>query len=123
MKTEELLKNYASLDIKRLPDIVKKNGYTYKLVKRTNERLLYAQYADNGKIYSYELFFNLIKPYRDSMVAMAKRRNLDCDYSTLPEWYEVFPSDEEFGDRAWCFPNLTIAEKAFNSEAAHASIP
>lgn len=115
MNNDDLIANYESLDLKKLDPVIHKNGFVYKLIKRTNKKLMYAQCNSEGKIYSYEVFKNKIKPYREMQIKLAARFQKDekFDPSIFPEYYEVFPSDEEFGKRAWSYLTLEKANRMF----------
>ena len=114
MKNEDLFNSYDSLDLIKLPETLKKNGYDYKLINRTKEKLMYSQSLDRN-ILGYEVFKNRIRPWREMKINWAKRRNDKTDYSREPEWYETFPSDEAFGKTAWTFRKIEDAQKAFDS--------
>lgn len=116
MKNAELVANYRNLDLKKLPAVIKKNGFVYHLVKRNERKLLYCQYTIGGKIVAWEVFKNHIRPYRSRLEQFALIRNLEKDYSNEPTWHEVFPSHEEFGKRAWTYSTLKEAEKAFDEK-------
>jgi hypothetical protein len=116
MTNEEFLKNYDSLSLKKLEPEIKKKGFMFRLVKRTNERLLYSQHNGAGRIIAYEVFLNRIRPYKAMKEQFAKRRNENIDYSDVEEWCESYPSDEEFGKRAWTYPNLEMATQAFEAK-------
>jgi hypothetical protein len=116
MNNSQLIENYDSLSLNRLPDILKKNGFTYRLVKRNKERFIYSQHNELGEIVSYEVFLNKIKPWRKMKEMFAKRQNSNMDYSKESEFYETFPKDEEFGSRAWTYPTLEKAMLAFEAK-------
>lgn len=87
--------------IKKLQSIIKKNGYKYHLVKRDEHKAIYAQHGD--KIYAYEVFkTKLAKPH-------PKSEN-DC---AMYDKVEIFPSDEEFGIRAWTYKTIEKANERY----------
>jgi hypothetical protein len=91
--------------IKKLSPIIKKNGFLYEEIKRNDEKCIYSQ-KDNGLIIAYEVFkHRLSKPHPK---AIEDLKNYDK--------VEIFPSDEEFGSRAWTYPTLEKAEVAFDSK-------
>ena len=91
---------------KKLQEKVKKNGFEYRLVKRTDEKAIYSQHTPLGDLIAYEVFkTRLSKPHPKSVEDL---KNFDL--------VEIFPSDEEFGTRAWTYSNLGQAEKAFASK-------
>ena len=93
------------LRIKKLKDEVRKNGFTYKVIKRNNDMCMYAQH-DNNLIVAYEVF--KIKTCKPHPKAAEDLLNFDM--------VESFPSDEEFGVRAWTYPSLEKAQLAFDSK-------
>ena len=68
--------------MKRLEQTLKKNGFIYRLVQRTEHVAIYDQVG-----YAYEVF----------KVRVAKPWKYNPDYS------ELFPSNEDFGKTAWSF--------------------
>lgn len=116
MKNAELIGMYRTLDLLKLPDTVRKNGFIYRLVKRNERKLLYAQYNKLGSIVAYEVFKNHIRPYRSRKEHLSILNQDKKDHSSEPEWYETFPGNEEFGKRAWTYPTLKDAEKAFDEK-------
>jgi hypothetical protein len=116
MNNEQLLSSYDSLDLLKLPEDLRKNGFNYKLIKRTKDKFIYSQYSGAGSIIGYEVFYNRIKPWRMLKEMWAKKRNDKTDYSDLHEWYETFPGNEEFGKRAWNYKTLDQAMLAFDSK-------
>lgn len=91
-----------NLRIKMLKNEIGKNGYDYILVKRHEKGAIYSQNNGRGNIIAYEVFkHKLVKPHPKSI--------------DVNEWDKVesFPGDEEFGIRAWTYPNLELAEKRF----------
>lgn len=95
----------SHLRIRKLKDEVRKNGFDYKLIKRDDEKCIYAQYND-GLIIAYEIFKTKnSKPHPKSLEDI---KNYD--------FVETFPTDEEFGVRAWTYPTLDKALLAFDSK-------
>ena len=116
MKSIDIIKDYASLSLKKLPENIRKNGFDYKLIKRTNEKLIYAQYSKSGICIGYEFFKNKIKPWRKVKEMWAKKQNDKTDFSNEAEYTEVFPGDEDFGKRAWNYKTLEQAMLAFDTK-------
>lgn len=117
MNQQQLLQNkYENLDLKKLDSEIKKEGFVYKLIKRTNEKLLYSQSA-NGKIEAYVLFKNKILKYREHLKRINEKRGLDFNPNNYQEYKEKFPHDEEFGERAWCYKKLDSAMKDYDQLA------
>lgn len=82
----------------KLSKIVRKNGYTYKQVKRADGVAIYSQTSKEGNTTSYEVF-----KIRKAYACIAPNGK------SLPE-REKFPSNEDFGRHAWSFPKLELAE-------------
>ena len=86
---------------KQLPPSLKKNGFAYTLVRRTERVCIYAQ-AVSEKVTAYEVFIpRIIKP------------------TLLPSGYrseacEVFPGNEDFGKTAWTCTTLEKANERFD---------
>jgi len=116
MHQEELLANYPNLTIRKLENEVKRNGFIYKLVERANHRCLYAQYTKLGTINSYEVFLTKLGDINKTKESFAKLNNTVFEDTGNKEYYEIFPRDEEFGKRAWTYPNLELAKKAYDSK-------
>ena len=91
--------------IKRLKPEIKKNGYVYILITRNDEYCIYAQ-KDNGIIVAYEVFRTKYSSPHPKMLEDVQNYDL----------VESFPSDEEFGKRAWTYKTLKEAELAFASK-------
>ncbi len=84
--------------VKKLKNQIRKNGFLYTLVERTDEKAIYAQ-----ENYAFEVFkVKLSKPH-------PKAQN-DLDNYDL---VEKFPGDEDFGKSAWTFRTLEAAEKRY----------
>lgn len=109
-KNELLLENYENLDLQKLPEQLRKNGFDYELVVRTNSKLIYSQ-SLGGKVFAYEVFKNSVRPYKEFVL----RKNPNCTYKALHEYKEFFPCDNDFGKRAWCKPDLESAMEKYNS--------
>lgn len=116
MLNEDQVKNFSNLSIRPLNLEIRKNGFTYRQVKRTNKKFMYAQYQTGRDIIAYEVFYNKLGNMRKAKERWAKLQDREFDPSNYEEFYEVFPSDEEFGKRAWTYKTLEQAEKAFASK-------
>ncbi len=110
-KNQELLSNYANLDLLKLPEKIKKREFEYILVERTNDVLMYSQHK-GGIVLGYEVFKNKIRKYREDAI---RRWGINSHSKSLPEYKEVFPHDEEFGKRAWTYPDLQTAKESYNN--------
>jgi|SRR5580698_2600884 hypothetical protein len=106
----------TSQSIRLLPLEIKKNGFTYKQINRTEDRFIYAQFNKLGRIISYEVFFNKLRDFRKTKERWAKLQNVPFNPEEYEELYEVFPSDEDFGKRAWTYSTLEKAMLAFESK-------
>ncbi|VVC76027.1 hypothetical protein AQUSIP_13280 [Aquicella siphonis] len=115
-KQEKLLNNYAEIDLEILPPRLRKNGFDYRLVERTPAVCIYEQ-SSGGLVVAYEVFKTKIVKHRESMIALKKQFNAQCDESQFlnyKEYKEAFPADEEFGTRAWTYRDLEKAKLAFS---------
>ena len=83
----------------KLPDKLRKNGFTYTLVLRKRRSCIYEQEVTENLSY-FEVFTIKIKP-----VMMFKGK-------IIPE-REVFPSNADFGKTAWSCRTLEDAMKRF----------
>lgn len=75
--------------MKKLLDGVRKNGFDYVLITRTETKAIYKQSFD-GKIIAYEVF--IVKVIKECALAGV----------VIPE-HEKFPSDNDFGKTAWSY--------------------
>lgn len=104
--------------MEKLPAQIKKNGFIYKLVKRTDQAAMYSvnmndQDGVRGQpkqlvVTGYEVF--LIKVQKETTVHINKKYGP----SVVPT-KEKFPGNEDFGKWAWSFLNKEQAEKHFAS--------
>jgi len=101
--------------IRKLPEKVKKNGFEYRLVKRTDERAIYSQHAGLGQVIAYEVFKIKLGDLRKAKKRWADMRKEQFNEADYEEFYEKFPSDEDFGKTAWTYSKLAEAEKTFDS--------
>lgn len=94
-----------STRIKVLKDVVMKNCFEYRLIKRDHNKCIYAQHNKMGDLIAFEYFkTKLNKPHPK---ALEDVNNFDL--------VETFPSDEDFGKRAWTYRNIESAMLAFNA--------
>lgn len=110
-KFDDLMKNYENLDLAKLPQELRKNGFDYVLIERTQEACIYAQKI-GGLIVAYEVFKTKILPFKKEMERLKKsvRNDINTNYQ---EYREAFPHDEEFGKRAWTFKELSQALECY----------
>ena len=79
----------------KLPKNLRKNGFNYKLIKRTRLKAMYRmEYRDE---YVYEVF----------LIQMKKPDKF------TPFVREVFPADRDFGKTAWAYRSLCRAEEKY----------
>ena len=88
--------------MKKLSDIVSKNGFTYRMLQRTEKKALYAQYYQNTLI-GFEVFLIRIRGAQFSYILN----------KTLPP-AERFPGNEDFGRTAWSIQKYEDAIIRFN---------
>lgn len=111
---EKLINNYSNLDLKALPQELRKNGFDYKLINRSPGKCIYAQWHD-GDIVAYEVFKTKIVKYRERMMDFNQRHSLEVNPLNYKEYKETFPNDEEFGKRAWTYHNLEDATRRYEN--------
>lgn len=99
-----------------LPKTKSKNGYAYRLVRRSANAAIYEQKiekeinGDVGKVVGYEVFvISVGKPY--SLVQKhGKKKGQVYNYPAA----EKFPGNEDFGKSAWSYTSLEAANNKFN---------
>lgn len=114
MKESDLISNYENLSLKKLDETIRKSGFVYKLIMRTSQKCIYAQW-EGGITIAYEVFKNRIREYRKMKMSWASKKNEQVNPEDFEEYFEVFPSDEEFGKRAWTYPTLEKALAAYEA--------
>lgn len=84
-------------------DFRKKGGYEYHQLYKNDRFAIYecTQTFDNGKT---DLFYEIFK-YR-----VNKPNNI------MPDFYEVYPSDECFGNWAWCCSDYGSVVRVFEND-------
>ena len=90
------------INLKILPETIRKNGYTYVLLRRTSEKALYAQYQRNVLI-AFETFRIRVQQSRFSILLNASQPS--C---------ERFPGNSDFGKTAWSFTEYQKAVEKYN---------
>lgn len=85
--------------MKRLPENLRKNGFSYTLVLRGKRSCIYRQEVTVNMHY-YEAFVIKVKPAKEIFG------------KSLPE-REVFPANEDFGESAWSCRTLKRAKIRF----------
>lgn len=91
--------------MKLLESQIKKNGFTYNIVERTQNKAIYSQ-NKKSKILAYEVF--RIKRRK------ASSTKFDGKFVYF-EARESFPSNEDFGKTAWSYPSLAEAKKKYHA--------
>ena len=88
--------------MQKLPQIFTKYGYTFKLVIRTTQKAIYAQYIGE-LLYAYEVIKIRVRPPR---------------YNTLLERNEpqrgIYPSSGQWGKMGWTFRTWERALERYN---------
>jgi hypothetical protein len=88
--------------MKKLPLLISKNGFEYKLLRRTEKKALYAQSLGNTLI-GYEVFRIRIQQTRFSALLGAIQTSS-----------EKFPGNENFGKSAWSYMDFQNALEKYN---------
>lgn len=86
----------------RLKSEFDRKEFTYRLIERTDEKCLYVQLLNEIPT-SYEVF----------LVKTGKRHWMERTELNKDDKIELFPRDEEFGKRAWTYPTLEKAKRAY----------
>lgn len=102
--------------LRKLPEKLKKNGFEYRLVKRNESRAIYSQHTRLGQIVAYEVFDIKLGDLRRAKKRWADLRKENFNPEEFEEFYERFPSDEDFGKTAWTYPILELAQNAFDAK-------
>lgn len=74
--------------MKKLQDVYTKKGFVYTLLERTNEKAIYSQHDENGKLIGHEIF----------LIQIAKENEA---FGTVFPERERYPNDNDFGVTAW----------------------
>ena len=106
-KSQELMKKYSDLAIKKLKPVIQKNKFSYHLLVRENHKAIYEQKDDEITI-AFEAFKVKLGKYSDYQKSLSPTDN---------DFYESFPKDEDFGKTAWTYRTLTDAMKKYESIA------
>lgn len=90
----------TTIDYERLPDEVSIGtvgipGMTAKCIERTNKKALYKRWDG-----IWEVFLIEIKPESEVFGKLYPTR-------------EVYPTNEDFGSNAWCYPDERSARKMY----------
>ena len=87
-----------SIRVKKLDNKIRKNGFDYKLIERTDTKAIYSQ-----EDYGFEVF--KIKPSKPHPKCQEDIKNFDL--------IEHFPSDAVFGRSAWSYRTIEDAKKRY----------
>lgn len=104
------------MKIRALPEEITKNGFIYRLIERTDKRCLYAQHSKLGRCQGYEVFLTKLGDSNKAAESFARMNNKEPQYTAREDYYEIFPGNEEFGKRAWFYPDLESAKEAYCSK-------
>lgn len=88
-------------DFRLLEKEIRRHGFIYTQIKRTASCALYAVQTKSGGLLGYEVI----------KIKIAPAVFMKITEKWVPE-REVYPSDEEFGERGWYFINPQEKEKA-----------
>ena len=86
----------------KLETTIRKNGFVYNQIARTETAAIYEQKQD-GEIISYEVF----------KIQTTKKDYTFPNGTIVKAGTERFPSNEDFGKTAWSIRNFKRAEKRF----------
>lgn len=75
-------------NMKKLSNVVNKNGFVYNLIKRNDFKAIYSQHTIDGKLIGHEVF----------RIQIGKEAEL---FGKLIPEREKFPADNDFGVTAW----------------------
>lgn len=104
--------------IEKLQERVRKNGFDYKLVARSDKAAMYEQLEENGEPTDHWEVFNIITtPYRSEMRKFYTRMKREFKEENFAEYKEHFPTDNDFGYTAWTFTDFDEAKEKFKSLA------
>lgn len=91
---------HVTVRLKKLENDIRKNGFDYRLIERTEKKAIYKQ-----GFYGYEVFkIKIAKPHPKS----------ENDIKNFDQ-IERFPCNEEFGKTAWYYPTLQDAQKRYTT--------
>lgn len=100
--------------VERLANTLRKNGFVYKLVQRTDKHAIYEQfYTAEESAEHWEVFKIRVRPARADAERLCKRHSKPFNPDNYPEYKESFPGDEDFGSTAWCYMKLEKAQRKF----------
>lgn len=86
--------------MKQLKEIIRKNGFTYQRMERTDKTAIYAQIDNDSEVIGYEVFKIKTRGAR-----WLKGRHLEAQ--------ERFPANEDFGYTAWSYRSIDRAREKF----------
>lgn len=110
-----LIENYETLDLMKLPKIIQRRCYEYHLLERTKAKCLYVQLdLKTKKHYAYEVFKNKIIDNHQFAKHLCAKKGIEFISENYPRWRESFPGDEAFGKSAWSFMKLDLAKEKYD---------
>lgn len=101
------------MSYEKLPQTKLKNGYTYKLVKRTDKVAMYSMTNEKfpeDTSTGYEVFLIAVGKAYSLVQKNGKGKGKVYNYPAA----EKFPGNEDFGKTAWTYTNLETATKMFD---------
>ena len=102
VSSKDLIMKNRKDNIKILPEIINKNGFSYILVTRTQNKAMYKQTNDNIQV-GFEVFLIRVRGTHFSPF-------LNKSFDTS----ERFPGNEDFGKSAWSFMDYQKAFKKYD---------
>jgi hypothetical protein len=105
----------ANTPVEPLPQEKSKNGYLYKLVKRTKKAAMYEQIiekecnGDVGRTVGFEVFQIIVGKAYSLIQKNGKKKGEVYHYPPM----EKFPGNEDFGKTAWAYTVLETAKEKF----------
>lgn len=107
-------KNLGAVDV--LPKTKSKNGYLYKLVKRTKKAAMYSmtneKFPEDTSL-AYEVFKVVLTKPASIQQKSGVKKGMWYQYPVT----EKFPRNEDFGKTAWAYQTLGAAEAKFKEIA------
>ena len=98
------------MNVRTLGTTIVKNGFTYKLIERTEDVAIYEQRISESRR-MYEVF--RIKTYSPKRALAGIYRDKGKSISSLPDLKELYPSDNDFGKTAFIAFELGRAYEIF----------
>lgn len=100
-------------DIKALSEKVVYKRMTYQLLERTDKKAMY-QHLTGDSINGYEVFSIKVIDQHKLKNSLSKFKNQPVSLSSIPQYLEQYPRDEDFGKSAWYCKTLSKAKDVYN---------